>query len=127
MSGNGKGNGKPQLTHETKIEGTKSKEQSLINGKTQGPETNVKKASRTPLQSQKATTSITSDFEEEPETAKKQDEGIFDNYGGHVLQLEIMNLILGNTYLGNTSEQGILGIDNSGSNDVNKINEEIIK
>ena len=38
-----------------------------------------------------------------------------------------MNLILGNTYLGNTSEQGILGIDNSGSNDVNKINEEIIK
>ena len=86
-------------------------------------ETNVKKASRTPLQSQKATTSITSDFEEEPETAKKQDEGIFDNYGGHVLQLEIMNLILGNTDLGNTSEQGILGIDNSGSNDVNKINE----
>ena len=38
-----------------------------------------------------------------------------------------MNLILGNTDLGNTGKQGILGIDNSGSNDVNKINEEIIK
>ena len=37
MSGNGKGNCKPQLTHETKMEGTKSKEPSLINGKIPGP------------------------------------------------------------------------------------------